>query len=91
MQQCFLGKRECGWKIHDGEGASSAERQSKGTYLVVFNGDVSKCNYWISLANYGIAFTRPSAGDKTAVFIGIIDSRSEDSLDVNFYLQVVCK
>ena len=78
-------------KLTRGEGVSSATRQSKGAYLVAFNANVSKCNYGISLSTYGIAFTRPAAGDATAVFIGIIDSASEDFLDTNFYLQVICK
>jgi hypothetical protein len=78
-------------KLTRGEGASSAERLSKGTYLVTFNANVSKCNYGISLTSYGIAFTRPSAGDNTSVFIGIITADSEDFLDTNFYLQVICK
>lgn len=78
-------------KLTKGEGAASAERQAKGTYLVSFNGDVSKCNYGISLTNYGVAFTRPSVSDKSSVFIGIVDINGADFKDTSFYLQVICK
>lgn len=74
-----------------GEGAITADRQSKGEYLVTFNRNVSKCNYQLSLFQYGIAFVRPSVADKNEVFIGMVTANSQEHLDSTFYLEVICK
>jgi hypothetical protein len=76
--------------LDKGEGATSAKQQSKGTYLVFFERNVSKCNYGISLVSYGITLVKPSATDKNSVLVGIIDTQSEDFQDTAFYLQVIC-
>lgn len=74
-----------------GDGAASAKRNSKGTYVVSFNAVVTKCSYSLTTAQYSATLIRPLSGDNTALLIGIIDTRGEDFLDSTFYLQVFCK
>lgn len=78
------------------QGTTSAGRVATGAYEVIFNQDVSACNYQATLGNPGSGTAAPGsitvsprAGNVNGVFVATYDS-TDSFADRSFYLAVVC-